>query len=61
MCLPIGFYVIAHKLSFVWIANTASGSQSTSFCFLLYIRVLVAVRAYPQEIAEKKKRTELEQ
>jgi len=39
--------VIAHKLSFVWIAPIASRSQSVSFCFHLYIKVLVAVTVYP--------------
>lgn len=39
--------VIAHKPSFAWIAHIASRSQSISFCFHLYIIVLVAVTAYP--------------
>lgn len=45
--------VIAHKLSFVWISHTASRSQSASFCFHLYIRVLVAVRLTPEKQTRK--------
>lgn len=41
--------VFAHKLSFVWIAHIASASQSVSFCFHLYTRVLVAVTVHPLE------------
>lgn len=46
--------VFAHKLSFVWIAYTASASQSISFCFHLYIRVVVAVTVHPLETKKKK-------